>query len=152
MLNYRSLRRSLGILLNNRNSLCDLHNWHDGILHHVAELREAYGAEPPADALHRGTGCCRDLWVLPPHPAQPLPSPCLPEKGQSVAEGRLTDRRLKGQDQALLPSPALSLPSATSSFPSSQHCSGLVRDPSPTVPLVTFACPQPHLTGSVRLS
>lgn len=36
MLNYSSLRRSLGILLNSRHSLCDLHNWHDGISHHVA--------------------------------------------------------------------------------------------------------------------
>ena len=46
MLNYRWLRRSLGILLNTRNSLCDLHNRHDGILHHVAELGECTGQCP----------------------------------------------------------------------------------------------------------
>ena len=34
-----------------------------------------------------------------------LSIPRLPEKDQSVAAGRLTERRLKGQDQALLPLP-----------------------------------------------
>lgn len=74
-----------------------------GFLHHAAELGEADGAVPPAETLHGGTGCCRDLWVLPP---PPRPSPCPPEKDRSVVEGWLTERRLKGQDQVPLPSPA----------------------------------------------
>lgn len=90
MLNHSSLRSSPGILLSNRNSLCDPHNWHDGILHHVAELGEAHGAVPPADALHRGNGC---WWTF---------------------RGWLTERRLKGQDQVPLPPPA----AVTSSFQS----------------------------------
>lgn len=39
MLHYSPLRRSLGILLNNRHSSCDLHNGQDGIWHHVAGAR-----------------------------------------------------------------------------------------------------------------
>lgn len=50
-----------------------------GFLHHAAELGEANGAAPPADAVHGAAGaadtfgCCRDLWVPPLRPSTPRP-------------------------------------------------------------------------------